>query len=103
MLKVFAMNVYPDKATEYIRRHNPIWPELEQTLRDHGVSNYRIHLDHNTGMLFATAEIESEERWTAIADTDVCQRWWAYNAELMETNEDNSPIAVNLTQIFHLP
>jgi len=92
----------PGFHEEYERRHNPIWPELEAVLKDHGVSSYSIFLERNTDRLFAYAEIESEERWQQIAETEVCRRWWAHMKDLMVTNPDNSPSATDLDEIFHL-
>ena len=74
--KAFKMSVHQDQHEEYARRHNPIWKDLEDTLLAHGVKSYSIFLDHTTSELFAYAEIESEERWKAIAATPVCKRWW---------------------------
>ncbi len=71
--KAFKMSVHEDQHEEYARRHNPIWRELEDTLLDHGVRSYSIYLDPATSELFGYAEIESEERWAAVASTDVCQ------------------------------
>ena len=87
---------------EYHRRHNPIWPDLEAVLKAHGVHNYSIFLDSASGRLFAYAEIEDEERWRRIAQTEVCQRWWASMKPLMETNPDNSPRSLELREVFHL-
>lgn len=100
--KAFRMSVHKGHEEEYARRHNPIWQELADTLSGHGVSNYSIFFDRQTGDLFAYAEIESEERWAAIADTDVCRRWWAHMREVMPSNPDNSPVARTLTEVFHL-
>jgi len=100
--KAFVMILRPGCHEEYERRHNPIWPELEAVLKDHGVSNYSIFLDRNTNSLFAYAEIASEERWQQIAQTEVCQRWWAHMKDLMLTNPDNSPSASELDEVFHL-
>lgn len=100
--KAFRMRVYADRLAEYTERHNPIWPELADTLHAHGVSNYSIFHDPGTSVLFAYAEVESEERWAAIADTDVCQRWWAYMQELMDTHTDGSPVSTDLREVFHL-
>ena len=101
--KAFVMNLRPGCEAEYIHRHNPIWPELQEVLRIHGVSNYAIFLDREAGKLFAYAEIESLERWQAIAATEVCRRWWAYMQDLMATNADNSPVANDLVEVFRLP
>lgn len=100
--KTFTMHVYPDQVAEYIKRHNPIWPELAAILKSHGVHNYSIHLADDGTTLFGYAEIESEARWAAIADTDVCKRWWTAMAPLMRTNPDDSPESEPLRELFHL-
>ena len=94
--------MYPDQQAEYAQRHNPIWPELEQVLREHGVRRYSIFLDPATNELFAYAEIESEERWNAIGATDVCRRWWRSMREIMPANLDNGPVSALLKEVFHL-
>ena len=100
--KAFRMSVNDGQSDEYERRHNPIWQELTDTLKAHGVLNYSIFIDPATRDLFAYAEIESEERWAAIATTDVCRRWWAHMREIMPSNPDNSPVSRPLPEVFHL-
>jgi L-rhamnose mutarotase len=100
--KAFRMSVEPQHQAEYIRRHNPIWRDLDEVLRQHGVQTYSIFLDPETSDLFAYAEIESEERWQAIAATDVCRRWWQTMRELMPSNADGSPVSRDLAEVFHL-
>jgi L-rhamnose mutarotase len=100
--KAFLMTLKPGNQEEYEKRHNPIWRELQQVLRSHGVHNYSIFLDRQSDRLFAYAEIESEEMWRRIAETEVCRRWWAYMRDLMLTNPDNSPQAADLDEVFHL-
>ena len=100
--KAFLMTLKPGQQDEYERRHNPIWPELQETLRKHGVRNYSIFLDKNTDQLFAYAEIETEGLWQRIAETETCRRWWAQMKDLMNTNADNSPATVMLDEVFHL-
>jgi len=100
--KAFKMSVHPDRHEEYARRHNPIWQELRDALVAHGVRSYSIYLDPETSELFAYAEIESEERWQAIAGTEVCRRWWRHMRELMPSNPDDSPVAGELREVFHL-
>ena len=96
------MKVNPDAHEEYERRHNPIWADLQLVLKQHGVSNYSIFLEQETNQLFGYAEIESEELWQKIAETGECQRWWAFMKDVMPTNADNSPVSVELKEVFHL-
>jgi len=100
--KAFRMSVSPGHEAEYIRRHNPIWPELDEVLRLHGVRSYSIFLDPDTNDLLACAEVESDERWAAIAGTDVCRRWWQSMRDLMPSNPDDSPQTRTLNEVFHL-
>ena len=102
MRKAFRMSVHPDQHSEYERRHNPIWRDLEETLLAHGVRSYSIYLDPATSELFAYAEIESEERWAEIASTDVCRRWWRHMREIMPSNPDDSPVSSELSEVFHI-
>lgn len=100
--KAFVMTLKPGHQAEYERRHNPIWPELQDVLKQHGVHNYSIFLDRDSDRLFAYVEVESEQLWQEIAQTESCRRWWAYMKDLMLTNPDNSPVAMTLDEVFHL-
>jgi len=100
--KAFKMSVHADRHEEYACRHDPIWQELADALVAHGVRSYSIYLDPETSQLFACAEIESEERWQAIARTEVCRRWWRHMRELMPSNPDDSPVSRELREVFHL-
>jgi L-rhamnose mutarotase len=71
-------------------------------LRAHGVTNYSIFLDPLTQDLFAYVEIEDEQRWNAIADTEVCRRWWRHMRDIMPSTEDDSPLSSGLTEVFRL-
>lgn len=100
--KGFLMTLKPGYSDEYKQRHQAIWAELAAVLNDHGVHNYSIFLDLGTGKLFGYAEIESEEMWQQVSQTQVCRRWWSSLKELMVTNSDDSPVAVALDEVFHL-
>jgi len=100
--KAFIMSVNDGHEVEYEKRHNPIWPELEKVLKEHGVHNYSIFLHKETDQLFAYVEIEDEARWDAIAKTDICKKWWAYMKDIMPSNADNSPVSKEIQEVFHL-
>ena len=100
--QAFVMSVNPGQEAEYAHRHQPIWPELERTPKEHGVHNYSIFLCASSRQLFAYAEIESPERWKKIAQTEVCQRWWRSMSPLMPSGPDHRPISEPLREVFHL-
>lgn len=100
--KTFVMSVNRGSEAEYERRHNPIWKDLEAMLKEHGVRSYSISLHPETNQLFAYAEIEDEKRWSEIASTAVCKKWWAHMTDVMPSNPDNSPKATPLREVFHM-
>ena len=98
----FKMKLYDGMKEEYARRHNLLWPEMKEMIHQYGGKNYTIFLDEETNVLFGYIEIESRDLWDKSADTEICRKWWDYMADIMETNPDNSPVSIDLTEVFHL-
>ena len=98
----FRMRLAPGRADEYQRRHDAIWPELEALLRASGVVDYRIFLDEETHALFAVLTRRTDHTLDALPQHPVMQRWWAMMADMMDTNEDRSPVQVPLREMFRL-
>ena len=96
------MSVHAGSEQEYVRRHQPIWPELEEMLLAHGIRTYSIFLDPATSDLFAYVEFETEQQWLEIAETEVCRRWWSHMSDLMPSRADRSPVTGSLDEVFHI-
>ena len=99
----FKMKLNPGCAEEYRRRHDAIWPELLDLLRTAGVSDYSIHLDPETDILFGVLWRRDGHGMADLPATAVMQRWWAHMADIMQTHPDNEPVAVPLVPMFHMP
>ena len=41
----FKMKLHPGKVEEYTKRHDELWPELKELLKNSGVSDYSIFYD----------------------------------------------------------
>jgi L-rhamnose mutarotase len=100
--KAFKMKLKASYAKEYKKRHDEIWPELSKLLKDSGVSDYSIFLDQETNTLFAIQKQEGDSSSQDLGNDPVVQKWWKYMADIMESNEDFSPVTVPLTEVFHL-
>jgi len=66
------------------------------------VHNYSIFLDEKTNQLFGYVEIEDQEKWNRIAETQICRKWWKFMKDIMPSNPDNSPKSKELKQVFHI-
>lgn len=100
--KAFVMQLNDNCKIEYKKRHNEIWPELVAVLKSHGAHNYSIFLHESTNQLFGYVEIDSEEQWLQVAETEACQKWWRFMKDIMVTNTDNSPQSIALNSVFYL-
>ncbi|MBY4892006.1 L-rhamnose mutarotase [Rhodobacteraceae bacterium N5(2021)] len=99
----FKMQLNPECLDEYRNRHEKIWPELVDLLKKAGVSDYSIHLDEETGVLFGVLWRTDDHTMDALPDHPVMQRWWAHMADIMATHPNNEPVAKPLTPVFHMP
>ena len=87
---------------EYQRRHSAIWDELTALLSESGVYDYTIFLEKESGKLFAFQHTRGEGGSQDLGSNPIVQRWWAYMADIMETNDDNSPVSTPLREVFHM-
>jgi L-rhamnose mutarotase len=99
----FTMKLFVGQEAEYRRRHDALWAELRELLKGTGIRDYSIFLDPNTHTLFGVLTTDDPAALDALPQHPVMKKWWAYMADLMETNPDQSPVQVPLTEVFYLP
>ena len=98
----FTMQLKPGFEAEYKKRHDEIWPELSALLSESGIQDYSIYLDRKTLTLFAVQKLADDFEPEAIPRHPIVKKWWAYMADIMETNPDNSPVTGELVEVFHM-
>ena len=98
----FKMQLKPGNEAEYKRRHDEIWPELSRELAARGVRDYSIFLDRETMTLFAFQRVTDDNTADELPRTEIVRKWWDYMADLMEVNDDNSPVQKPLVEVFHM-
>ena len=97
------MKLFKGQETEYKKRHDEIWPELVQLLKETGISDYSIFLEEETGFLFGVLKVEDPVNMQTLPAQAIMKKWWAYMGDIMESNPDNSPVSVPLKDVFYLP
>lgn len=98
----FTMQLKPGFEAEYKKRHDEIWPELSDLLHASGVSDYSIFLDEQSLVLFGVLKRTSNHTLDDLPNHPIMKKWWAYMADIMDTNPDNSPVQVALKPVFHM-
>ena len=84
-----VMYVNEDSYDAYKRRHDELWPEMKQLLKESGVHDYSIFLNEATGELFAVLDANDKTAYDNMA-------------HIMQVNEDNSPKSTVLREMFYL-
>ena len=96
----FALQVRPDRLDEYKRRHEQVWPEMLDALRDAGWRTYSLFL-RDDGLLIGYLETDDfDAAQRAMAATEVNDRWQAEMAEFFGERADES--FQRLAPVFHL-
>jgi L-rhamnose mutarotase len=98
----FKMYLNEGQKQEYKRRHDELWPELHQLLKNAGVSEYSIFLDDETNTLFAFQKVSGEGGSQDLGQTEIVQKWWVFMADIMKCNPDNSPVTTPLEEVFYM-
>ena len=98
----FKMQLHKGFKEEYKRRHETLWPELKELLKITGISEYSIFLDETTYSLFGVMTAKNLKALDDLSNHPVMKKWWNYMQDIMETNEDNSPVSIPLEEVFYL-
>ena len=95
--------VIDGKLDEYVKRHNEIWPEMLEVLKDAGIKNYTIW---NTGNeLFGYYECTKgiEFAGKTQSDSPIDKKWNEYMKDVMDMPIDERTGAQPLLeQVFYL-
>jgi L-rhamnose mutarotase len=100
-----VIRLKPDKAQEYIKYHQNVWPNVLKMIKACNISNYSIFFKDN--WLFAYFEYTGnnfEEDMEKMAADIETQRWWDVVKPLMEPIENRKPdeFWADMNEIFHI-
>jgi L-rhamnose mutarotase len=98
----WVAEVRPGYEEEYRRRHDEIWPEMIDVLREAGVRNYSI-FRHGLMLFgyFETDDLEQTQRY--LANSEVNRRWGESMVPVMKMEIDpNTDFPYLLPRQWHM-
>jgi L-rhamnose mutarotase len=100
-----VIKLKPEKAGEYIKHHQAVWPGVLKMIKECNISNYSIYFKDN--WLFAYFEYTGNNFKTdmeKMAQHDETQKWWDVVKPLMEPLEtrQSGEFWADMTEVFHL-
>ena len=98
----WVLEVRPGYEDEYKKRHDEIWPEMLETLRDAGISNYNIFRHGLT--LFGYFETDDlAQTKVALAKSTTNAKWGEWMAPIMKIEIDpTTEFPYLLPKQFHM-
>lgn len=66
------------------------------------MSDYSIFFEEESNKLFSVFYRTESHNMDNLPLEPIVKKWWAFMADIMETNDDNSPVANEIKQVFHL-
>ena len=99
----FKMKLNHGQKEVYKKRHNELWPELKELLKDNGISEYSIFFDEETNSLFAFQKVSDGGGSQDLTNNEIVKKWWDFMADIMQVHPDNSPVSIPLEEVFYMP
>ena len=100
----FILQVRPERLAEYKIRHQAVWPEMLQALRETGWNNYSLFL-RNDGLLVGYLETEDFERaQKEMERREINGKWQREMADFFVLQDGMTPDRQMqpLPEVFHL-
>jgi len=71
----FKMKLFEGCEAEYKKRHDELWNDLKQLLKQTGISDYSIFFDKETNFLFAYLTIDDAKNLDALSKEPLMKKW----------------------------
>lgn len=98
----FVFDLKAGQEAEYKRRHDEIWPELVEALKDAGISNYSLFRRDRQVIAYCECEPDGETAFTKVGATDVNRRWTEWFEDVIERLGDADGSMFVADEVWHL-
>ena len=98
----FTFQLRPGREDEYRRRHDEIWPELVEAIRDAGIRNYSLFRRELQVIAYAECHPDAATAFGKVAATDVNRRWAESFADVIDRLVDERGQLFRAEEVWHL-
>ncbi len=98
----FTFEIKPGTEAEYKRRHDAIWPELVEAIKDAGFSNYSLFRRGTTIYAYAEVEPDVQTAMAKLAPSEVNRRWSEWFEDVIVSLTDESGQLYRAEEVWHL-
>jgi len=98
----FTFEIRPGTEGEYKKRHDEIWPELVEAIKDAGFSNYSLFRRGTQIVAYAECEPDAATAFAKLGPTEVNARWAKWFEDVIVSLTDENGELYRLEEVWHL-
>jgi L-rhamnose mutarotase len=98
----YVFELAPGQEDEYLRRHEHVWPEVIDAIKEAGFSNYSLFRRGREVYAYAECEPTVGAAMAKLEAMDVNRRWSEYIRAVMTRSVDDEGRLFTAEEIWHL-
>jgi len=98
----FRIRLKPGVEEEYAARHERVWPELLEVIRESGVSNYSLFRNGLDVIAYAECEPDGPTVFQRIAADSLDAKWSSWMADVIESEVDGEGNLFYFEEVWHM-
>jgi L-rhamnose mutarotase len=98
----FSFEIRPGTEAEYKRRHDEIWPELVEAIKDAGFANYSLFRRGTEIVAYVECHPDVATAFAKLGPTEVNARWATWFEDVIVSLTDEHGELYRLEEVWHL-
>jgi L-rhamnose mutarotase len=98
----FTFEIRPGTEDEYKRRHDGIWPELVEAIKESGLANFSLFRRGTQVIAYVECHPDFETSFGRLGPTEVNQRWAKWFEDVIVSLTDENGELYRLEEVWHL-
>ncbi len=98
----FTFEIRPGMEAEYKRRHDEIWPELVEAIKDAGLANYSLFRRGTEIVAYVECHPDVASAFGKLGPTEVNARWSEWFEDVIVSLTDENGELYRLEEVWHL-
>lgn len=98
----FTFAIKPGSEEEYKRRHDEIWPEMVEALRESGIHNYTLFRRGLEVIAYAECDPDARTAFGKMQATEVDARWSKWFEDVIGRRFDERGEPMTAEEVWHL-
>ena len=98
----FQFELYPGTEDEYKRRHDEIWPELVEAIKEAGFKNYSLFRRGLTVVAYVECHPDVASAFARLGTSEANSRWAEWFKDVIVSLTDENGELFTLDEVWHL-